>query len=179
MSHCQAAATGSNASSPSSASAVKNWIAKNGLPPVFSCTSCARGRACSGSQCRASATSRVTSSSPRGASTISWTARSGVANRLQRPQKRVRGADLVVSIGPDQKQVPHLRVRDQVLEEVERRCIKPLQIVEEQRERMLLPREYAEKAPEDQSGSGSARPAAAGPGPAAVFRSRAPAPERG
>src|SRR5258708_34521801 len=75
--------------------------------------------------------------------------RSGIANRLKRPQKRVRGADLVVSIGPDQKQVPHLRVRDQVLEEVERRYIKPLQIVEEQRERVLLPREYAEKPPEN------------------------------
>src|SRR5258708_2927934 len=75
--------------------------------------------------------------------------RSGIANRLKRPQKRVRGADLVVSIGPDQKQVPHLRVRDQVLEEVERRCVKPLQIVEEQRERVLLPCEYAEKPPEN------------------------------
>src|SRR3984893_5056054 len=75
--------------------------------------------------------------------------RSGIANRLKSPQKRVRGADLVVPGGPDQKHVPHLRVRDQVLEEVERRCIKPLQIVEEQRERVLLPREYAEKAPEN------------------------------
>src|ERR1700676_2754144 len=75
--------------------------------------------------------------------------RSGLANRLQRPQKRVRGSDLVVSIGPDQKELPHRRVRDQVLEEVERRCIKPLQIVEEQRERVLLPREYAEKPPEN------------------------------
>src|SRR6202051_1034765 len=75
--------------------------------------------------------------------------RSGIANRLERPQKRVRGTDLVVSIGPHQKQVPHLRVRDQVLEEVERRCIQPLQIVEEQRERVLLPRESAEKAPEN------------------------------
>jgi hypothetical protein len=36
-----------------------------------------------------------------------------------------------------------------VLEEVERRCIEPLQIVEEQRERVLLPREYAEKPPEN------------------------------
>src|SRR6202045_1376623 len=75
--------------------------------------------------------------------------RSGIANRLERPQKRVRGTDLVVSIGPDQKQVPHLRVRDQVLEEVERRCIKPLQIVQEQRERVLLPREYPEKPSEN------------------------------
>ena len=148
MSHRQAGATGSNASSPSSANAVKNWIAKNGLPPVFSCTSCAKGRARSGSQCRASATSRPTSSSPRGASTISCTLASGLADRLERPQERVRGADLVVPVGPDQQQVPHLRVRDQVLEEVERRCIQPLQIVEEQRERVLLAREHAEEAPE-------------------------------
>src|SRR6202030_860682 len=75
--------------------------------------------------------------------------RSGIANRVERPQKRVRRADLVVSIGPDQKQVPHLRVRDQVLEEVERRSIKPLQIVEEQRERVLFPCEYAEKPSEN------------------------------
>src|SRR6201987_2055552 len=75
--------------------------------------------------------------------------RIGITDRLHRPQKRVRGSDLVVSIGPDQKQVPHLRVRDQVLEEVERRCIKPLQIVEEQRERVLLPCEYAEETPEN------------------------------
>src|ERR1700736_333259 len=75
--------------------------------------------------------------------------RSGIANRVERPQKRVRGSDLVVSIGPDQKQVPHLRVRDQVLEEVERRSIQPLQIVEEQRERVLFPCEYAEKPSEN------------------------------
>ena len=74
--------------------------------------------------------------------------RSGLADRLQRPQQRVRGTDLVVSIGPDQQQVPHLRVRDQVLEEVERRRIQPLQIVKEQRERVLLPCEYAEEPPE-------------------------------
>jgi hypothetical protein len=39
-------------------------------------------------------------------------------------------------------------MRHQVLEDVKRRCIKPLQIVEEQRERVFLPREYAEQAPE-------------------------------
>ena len=73
-----------------------------------------------------------------------------IANRFERPQKRVRGSDLVVPVGPKQKQVPHLRVRDQVLEEVQRRGIKPLQIVEKQRERVLRSCEYAEEAPEDQ-----------------------------
>ncbi len=52
--------------------------------------------------------------------------RAGIANRLERPQKRVRGADLVVPISPYQKQVPHLSVHDQMTEEVERRCINPL-----------------------------------------------------
>src|SRR5882762_2132108 len=43
----------------------------------------------------------------------------------------------------------HLGMRDQVLEEVERRCVQPLQIVQKQGERVLFPREYAEEAPED------------------------------
>ena len=43
MAHCHARMTGSKASSPSSASAAKNWMAKKGFPPVFSCTSCAKG----------------------------------------------------------------------------------------------------------------------------------------
>ena len=132
-----------------SASAVKNWIAKNGLPPVFSCTSCARGRACSGLAMQAICHEPRDIVEPKGCQHDLTDRRSGIANRLQRPQKRGRGADLVVSIGPDQKQVPHLRVRDQVLEEVERRCIQPLQIIEEQRQRMLLSREYLEEAPED------------------------------
>ncbi len=65
---------------------------------------------------------------------------------MSRP--RVPGADLVVPVGPDQQQMAHLRVRDEVLEEVERRCIKPLQIVKEQGERVLLAREHPEEAPE-------------------------------
>src|SRR6266850_1398902 len=43
----------------------------------------------------------------------------------------------------------YLGIRDDGLEEVERRCIQPLQIVQKQGERVLLPREYAEEAPED------------------------------
>src|ERR1700730_2692624 len=115
MSHRHARITGSNTSSPPSANSIKKWIAKNGLPPVFSCTSSANGRARSGSQWSASAINRPTSSS---------------------------------AIGADQQQVPHFRVRDEMLEEVERCCIQPLQIIEEQRERVLLAREHPEEAPE-------------------------------
>ena len=114
--------------------------------------------------------SRPTSSSPSGASTISSTRRSGFADRLQRPQQRVSGTDLVVPVGADQQQVPHLRVRDQMLEEVERCRIQPLQIVEEQRERMLRSRRTRRGSAGTPSGIDSARPAAAGPEPAAVSR---------
>ena len=55
--------------------------------------------------------------------------RSGTADHRERARQRVRGADLVVPVGPDQHQVPHLGMRDQVLEEVERRRIQPLQVV--------------------------------------------------
>src|SRR6202043_80714 len=54
------------------------------------------------------------------------------ADHLPRPQKRVRRADLVVPVGPDQQQVPHLWMRDQMLEEAERCSIQPLQIIEKQ-----------------------------------------------
>ena len=75
--------------------------------------------------------------------------RIGGADRLERPQQRVPGADLVVPVGPDQQQMAHLGIRDHGLEEVERRGIQPLQIVEKQRERVLFPREHAEEAPEN------------------------------
>ena len=58
------------------------------------------------------------------------------------------GTDLVVPVGPDQQQVPHLRIGHQVLQQFQRRRIQPLQIVEEQRERVLRPGERAEEAPE-------------------------------
>ena len=73
--------------------------------------------------------------------------RIGFADRLERPQQRVCGTDLIVPIGPDHQQRPHLRVGDQMLEEIERRCIQPLQIVEKQGQRVLLPREHAKEAP--------------------------------
>ena len=74
--------------------------------------------------------------------------RIGRADPLQSPQKRVSGTDLVVPVGADHQQVPHLRMRNQMLKEVEGCCIQPLQIVEEQGERVLLPREHREEAPE-------------------------------
>src|SRR5208337_4567870 len=50
----------------------------------------------------------------------------------------------------DKKQVMEIRLCQQVLEEIERRSIQPLQIVKEQRQRMLWPGEDTEEAAKHQ-----------------------------
>ena len=60
------------------------------------------------------------------------------------------GIDFVVSVGADQHQVLHVRPGQQILEQIEGRRVEPLQIVEEERERMFRPCEYADKSPEHQ-----------------------------
>jgi hypothetical protein len=82
----------------------------------------------------------------------------------------VRAIDLVVPVGPDQQQAPYVRMGDQVLEEVKRRGVQPLQVVEEQRERVILAREHTEEAPENHLKAVLGLPAAASPRPAAAFR---------
>ncbi|HET6408986.1 MAG TPA: hypothetical protein VFG14_13955 [Chthoniobacteraceae bacterium] len=69
-----------------------------------------------------------------------------LAHSLERLDERMRGADLIVPVSAHQEQVSCIRERDQMVEKVERRCIEPLQIIEEQRERMLLPRKRGEEA---------------------------------
>ena len=110
-----AASSGSNASSPSSASAVRNWIAKNGLPPVFSCTSSA-----SGARALAVAVQRVGDELRQRRRARAAPARSPApcapALRIASSvaHQRMRGTDLVVAVGADQQQVPHLRLGDQI-----------------------------------------------------------------
>ncbi len=124
--------------------------AKNGLPPVFSCTSCASGAARSGSQRSASAINCPRCSRASGASAISATFAPAL---LIASSLRISGwaaVDLVVAIGTDQQQVLHIRPGQQILEQIERRRVEPLQIVEEERQRMLRPGEHADEPPEHQ-----------------------------
>src|SRR5690242_9969359 len=60
------------------------------------------------------------------------------------------GIDFVVPIGADQQQVPHLRLGQEILEQIERRRVRPLQIIEEQRKRMFGAREHAKETPKHQ-----------------------------
>jgi hypothetical protein len=56
----------------------------------------------------------------------------------------------VVSVRADHHQVPHIGLGEKILDQIERCRIQPLQIVEEQSQRMLRPREHADKSPKDE-----------------------------
>src|SRR5262249_38751278 len=56
--------------------------------------------------------------------------------------------DFVVPISADRHQVPYIPLSQQVLEQIQRCRVEPLQIVEEQRQRMFQPREHVDKPPE-------------------------------
>src|SRR5215470_14146686 len=61
-------------------------------------------------------------------------------------EERMAGADLVVAVGAEEEQVLDLGVGDELDEELERSGVEPLQIVDEERERMLAAREHADEA---------------------------------
>jgi hypothetical protein len=72
-----------------------------------------------------------------------------LADRFELSHQRMGGIHFVVPVGADQRQVPYIRLSQKVLEEIERRSIKPLQIIEEQCKRMFGPSEHTDKSPED------------------------------
>src|SRR5260370_15031888 len=75
--------------------------------------------------------------------------RSSPANGFQLAHQRMCGGHFVIAIGTDQHQTFHVRMREQILHQIQRSRVKPLQIVEEERYGML-PREHANKATEYQ-----------------------------
>ena len=76
--------------------------------------------------------------------------RARLADRFELADQRMGGIDLVIPVSPDQHQMLHVRLGQQILQQVQRCRIEPLQIVEEQRQRVLRPGEHGEKAPENQ-----------------------------
>ena len=60
------------------------------------------------------------------------------------------GVDFVVAISPNLEEVLQFRPRQQILQQVKRRRIEPLQIVEKQGQWMLSPREHADETAENE-----------------------------
>jgi hypothetical protein len=58
--------------------------------------------------------------------------------------------DFVVPVGADLHQVVHIRLGQQILQQIERRAIEPLQVVKQQGQWMLGPREDADESTEHQ-----------------------------
>ena len=130
---------------------MRNWIAKNGLPPVFSCTSCAKGCADIPLAVQGIGDQPADIVEPEGRQHNLLHSRSGLADRVQRPRERVRRTDFVVPVGPNQHQVPYVSGRVIRCSSKFKGCrVQPLQIVEEQRKRVLRPGEHAEEPPEHQ-----------------------------
>ena len=74
--------------------------------------------------------------------------RSRVPDCLELARQRMRRRDFVVPVRADQHQVRHAGWSQQIFEEIERRRVEPLQIVEEECQRMVPLGEYADEPPE-------------------------------
>ena len=74
--------------------------------------------------------------------------RSRLTDRVELAHERMGGTDFVVPVGPDQHQVAHVRLGQQVFDEIQGGRVEPLQVVEEQRQRMFRAREDSNEAPE-------------------------------
>src|SRR5271165_2282587 len=74
--------------------------------------------------------------------------RSSLTDRFKLADQWMGGIDFVVSIGADHHQVLHVQLGRKILEQVERGCVEPLQIVQKQRQRVLWSGEDVEESPE-------------------------------
>ena len=74
----------------------------------------------------------------------------GGLDGVELAHQRMGGGDFIVAIGADQHQVAQIRLGQQVLQQIERRRVEPLQIVEEERQRMFGPGEDADEPPQHQ-----------------------------
>ena len=78
------------------------------------------------------------SAGERDFSTISEIFAPVLPDRIQHQHHRMRGSDLVVPVGPNEEEMSQLRVSDEMLQKLNCRGIQPLQVVDEERERVLF-----------------------------------------
>ncbi len=76
--------------------------------------------------------------------------RSGLAYCFDLAHEWMVAIHFVVAKGADQHQLPHIGPGEQILKQIERRGIEPLQVIEEEREGMFRVGEYADKSPKYQ-----------------------------
>ena len=72
--------------------------------------------------------------------------RSCLTNRLQLTHQWMRRVHFVIPVGADQHQMLHIGLAQQILDQIQRRSVEPLQIVEKQRQGMFRPSKNADKS---------------------------------
>ncbi len=73
-----------------------------------------------------------------------------LAELREHERERVGAVDLVVAVGADDQEVPCPRVREQEANQAERGAVGPLEVVEEDRQRVLAPGKHVDEALEDE-----------------------------
>src|SRR5215470_1833064 len=68
-------------------------------------------------------------------------------NRFQLAHKRMRCSHFIVAIGTDEEKIAEIGPAQQVFQQVERRRVKPLQVIEEQRQGIFRPSEDPDELP--------------------------------
>src|SRR5215467_1578927 len=71
----------------------------------------------------------------------------GGLDRVELAHERMRWSDFVVSVGADEEKIAEIRPAQQVFQQIERRRVEPLQVIEEERQRMFRPGEDADELP--------------------------------
>src|SRR5215468_6997175 len=74
-------------------------------------------------------------------------ARSGLPDCLQLAHQRMRCSDFVIAVSSDKEKIAEVGLAHQLLQQVERCCVEPLQIIEEERQGMFRPCEDAYEQP--------------------------------
>src|SRR5215475_9003285 len=74
----------------------------------------------------------------------------GGLDRVELAHERMACRDFVVAVGADEEKIADIRSAQQVFQQVERRRVEPLQVIKEERQRMVRPREDADKLPKGQ-----------------------------
>src|SRR5215471_3611003 len=74
----------------------------------------------------------------------------GGLDRVELAHERMGCRDFVVTAGADEEKIAKFGPAEQVFQQVERRRIEPLQVIEEERQRMFRPREDTDELPKYQ-----------------------------
>src|SRR6516164_11298983 len=71
-------------------------------------------------------------------------------DRLELAHKRMRCGDFVIAVSADEEKIAEIGPGQQVFLQVQRRRVEPLQVIEEERQRMFRPSEHPDELPKHQ-----------------------------